>query len=327
MEHKTIVLTEKIPIGISLCAMGGPVRYNGKGIDVLTPLGREKNDFIFCPVCPECQAGLGVTRDPVHLSGGTGEDVWTGEAEVKNRGGRLVTKEMKEGSLECLEVLRRCNAKAYIYMDGSPSCGVYRTTLKNTKRGNPLGVFGSLLLNEGFFLIPSSDLQSPLKWWDWRRRLLAFTWFSGHKLSSMQELYEAWYALKFICQELDNTWAREMGRTLASLGKADFARFEPTFRAQVLDLLRRPSTTAKMTNSLWKHYSHYRKQRGKNVDEINSPEFRRNVTTIAKELMKMERTAFEDDFLFGASPVIYRDPHRLKAKEERAAVSSEQEES
>ncbi len=70
MEHKTIVLTEKIPIGISLCAMGGPVRYNGKGIDVLTPLGREKNDFIFCPVCPECQAGLGVTRDPVHLSGG-----------------------------------------------------------------------------------------------------------------------------------------------------------------------------------------------------------------------------------------------------------------
>ncbi|NCC65055.1 MAG: DUF523 domain-containing protein, partial [Spirochaetia bacterium] len=166
MEHTPIILTEKLPIGISLCAMGGPVRYNGKGIDVLSPLGRERNDFIWCPVCPECQAGLGVTRDPVHLSGGNGEQVWSGEAEVKNRGGRLVTKEMKEGSLESMEILRRSNAKAFIYMDGSPSCGVYRTTLKNTKRGNPPGVFGALLLSEGFFLIPSSDLQSPLRWWD-----------------------------------------------------------------------------------------------------------------------------------------------------------------
>ena len=102
MEQKQVVITEKLPIGISLCAMGGPVRYNGKGIDVLSALGREKNDFTFFPVCPECQAGLGVTRDPVHLSGGNGEQVWSGEAEVKNRSGKLVTKEMKQGSLECL---------------------------------------------------------------------------------------------------------------------------------------------------------------------------------------------------------------------------------
>jgi uncharacterized protein YbbK (DUF523 family) len=313
MEHTPIILTEKLPIGISLCAMGGPVRYNGKGIDVLSPLGRERNDFIWCPVCPECQAGLGVTRDPVHLSGGTGEQVWSGEAEVKNRGGRLVTKEMKEGSLESMEILRRSNAKAFIYMDGSPSCGVYRTTLKNTKRGNPPGVFGALLLSEGFFLIPSSDLQSPLRWWDWRRRLLAFHWFSNHEISSVKELYEVWYRLKFLCQELDNSWAREMGKKLASLTKSEFAQFEPEFRSQVLNLLRRPSTTAKITNSLWKHYSHYRKSRNKKVEEINSPQFKRNVTTIAKELLKMERTSVEDDFFFGASPVIYRDKHRLTA--------------
>ncbi len=315
MEHTPIILTEKVPIGISLCAMGGPVRYNGKGIDVLTPLGRERNDFIFCPVCPECQAGLGVTRDPVHLSGGNGEQVWTGQAEVKNRSGLLVTQQMKEASLECLAVLRRCNAKAYIYMDGSPSCGVYRTTLKNTRRGNPPGVFGSLLLDEDFFLIPSSDLQSPLKWWDWRRRLLAFHWFSNLELTTMQQLYETWYRLKFLCQELDNNWAREMGRTLANMNAASFGEFEPMFHTQVLHLLRKPSTTAKITNSLWKHYSHYRKERGKKVEEINSPTFKRNVTTITKELAKMERTAVEDEFLFGSSPVIYRDLHRLKALE------------
>jgi hypothetical protein len=251
------------------------------------------------------------------MTNGCGDDVWAGEAGVKNRSGEIVTEAMLEGCKDSLKALRRCNAKAFVYMDGSPSCGVYRTTLKNKRKGNPPGVFGSLLLKEGYFLIPSSDLQSPLKWWDWRRRLLAFQWFANLQITDVQELYETWYRLKFICQELDNTWAREMGRTLASLDKAEFATFAPEFKKQVLDLLRRPSTTAKMTNSLWKHYSHYRKSRGKTVEEINSPDFKRNVTTIAKELLKMERTAVEDDFLFGASPVIYQDQRRLEAIEKR----------
>ena len=325
--QQPVILTKKIPIGISLCCMGGPVRYNGKGFDMLAHLGREKLDYIWCPVCPECMAGMGIPRDPVHLSGGTGDDVWTGEAEVKNRHGRLVTEEMIAGCNVCMEALERCNTRAFIYMDGSPSCGVYRTTLKNTKRGNPPGTFGSLLLKKGYFLIPASDLQSPLKWWDWRRRMLAFLWFSDLPINSMQELYDVWYRLKFLCQELDNSWAREMGRTLAALPKSEFLEFEPKFRKEVLELLRKPSTTAKMTNSLWKHYSHYRKQRGKTVVEINSPDFRRGVTKIAQELLKMERTSVEDDYLFGASPVIYRDERRLKPKvdetEEKAEVQTE----
>ncbi len=312
--HQPVILTDKIPIGISLCCMGGPVRYNAKGFDMLANLGREKLDFVWCPVCPECMAGMGIPRDPVHLSNGTGDDVWEGKAEVKDRHGRLVTQKMIEGCKACMEALKRCNARVFVYMDGSPSCGVYRTTLKSTKRGNPPGTFGSLLLKEGYFLIPASDLQSPLKWWDWRRRMLAFLWLSDLPITSMQELYDVWYRLKFLCQELDNSWAREMGRTLAALQKTDFSAFEPKFRAEVLELLRRPSTTAKMTNSLWKHYSHYRKSRGKSVEEINSPDFRRGVTKIAEELLKMERTAVEDEYLFGASPVIYRDQRRLKPK-------------
>ncbi len=321
--QQPVILTQKISIGISLCCMGGPVRYNGKGFDMLAHLGREKLDYIWCPVCPECMAGMGVPRDPVHLSSGSGDDVWTGEAEVKNRQGRLVTQDMIEGCTICMEALQRCNTRAFIYMDGSPSCGVYRTTLKNTKRGNPPGTFGSLLLKKGYFLIPASDLQSPLKWWDWRRRMLAFHWFSELAITSTQELYEVWYRLKFLCQELDNSWAREMGRTLAALQKSEFVEFEPKFRKEVLELLRKPSTTAKMTNSLWKHYSHYRKKSGKIVLEINSPDFRRGVTKIAQELLKMERTAVEDEYLFGASPVIYRDERRLKPKDKEAEEEPE----
>jgi len=310
MDKAPVVITEKIRIGISSCCLGSPIRYNGKGIDVTQNLGREKNDFIWCPVCPECMSGLGVPRNPVHLSGGSGEAVWNGSARVKNRGGEDVTEMMKLGCISCIEALDRCETVAFVYMDGSPSCGVYRTTLKNRRSGNPPGLFGSILLKNGYFLIPSTDLQSPLKWWDWRRRLLAFHWFRTITLVNMKDIYESWYRLKFLCQELDNTWARQMGKTLASISLKENPEFIYEFRQEILELLRKPSTTKKITNSLWKHYSHYRKSRGKLVQEINSPEFRRNVTTIAQELIRMERTAVEDAYLFGASPVMYRNPKR-----------------
>ena len=119
MDTQPVVLTEKIPIGISMCCMESPVRYNGKALNVLAPLGREKGDFIWCPVCPECAAGLGVPRDPIHLTNGDGSMVWTGEAGMKSRGGAVVTEAMKLGCLASLETLQRCNAVAYIYIDGS----------------------------------------------------------------------------------------------------------------------------------------------------------------------------------------------------------------
>jgi uncharacterized protein YbbK (DUF523 family) len=311
MEKKNIVLNEKITIGISACCMGSPVRYNNKGWDMLAGLGRERNDFMWCPVCPETMSGLGVPRDPIHLSGGDGSMVWLDEARIKNRRGRDVTEEVKLGCIACLETLKRSGASAYIYMDGSPTCGVYRTSLKKQKRGNPPGIFGSILLQEELFLIPATDVQSPIKWWDWRRRLLAFTWFKNLNLENKDDLYKAWYVLKFLCQEIDDNWAREMGRTLANLEKNVEAETILSIRKEILETLRKPSTVKKITHSLWKNYAYYRKTKGETVEGINSPDFRRNVTTIAKELLLMERTAFEEDVFFATSPVIYRDKRRM----------------
>lgn len=311
MDKTNVILHERITIGISACTMGSPVRYNAKGWDLTAGLGREKSDFKWVPVCPETMSGLGVPRDPIHLSGGTGKEVWSGLAIIKNRGGQDVTEDVKFGTLSCLETLERAKATAFIYMDGSPTCGVYRTSLKKQKRGNPPGIFGTLLLDREYFLIPASDLQSPIRWWDWRRRLLAFHWFRSLPLESKNSLYEAWYKLKFLCQELDEPWAREMGRRLADLGKQVTAEDIAAIRGEILEVLRRPSTTAKITQMLWKNYSFYRKAKGKTVDGINSPDFRRNVTTIAKELTLMERTAFEEGVFFASSPVLYREKRRM----------------
>lgn len=310
MDKNAVIINQKIVIGISACCMGCPVRYNKKGWDMLEHLGRERNDFKWCPVCPESMAGLGVPREPIHTVGSNGAGVWTGEAYVKNRKGEIVTDMLKEGAKVCMDTLKRAGAIAYVYMEGSPSCGVYRTTLKKQKRGNPPGVFGSILLDNGFFLIPAADLQSPLKWWDWRRRLLAFTWLKGEEINNKDQLYSTWYRLKFLCQEIDNNWSRDMGKKLAKLETKDLEAFSSEFKKDVMDILRIPSTTAKIKNRLWKSYSHFRKTKGKTIPDINSPEFKRNVTTISKELLKLERTAVEDEILLGVSPVIYRDMRR-----------------
>ncbi|MDK2867610.1 MAG: hypothetical protein PWP38_1925 [Clostridiales bacterium] len=306
MANQPMIITTKLKIGISACCMGCPVRYNAKGWDLVKSLGREKSDFIWVPVCPESMAGLGVPRDPIHVAGANGSAIWTDEAKVVSRSGMDVTDAVKAGAISCEEALERAGITAYVYMDGSPTCGVYRTTLKKQKRGNPPGVFGALLLAKGYFLIPASDLQSPLKWWDWRRRLLAFHWIKTVEIEDVKTLYAVWHQLKFICQELDEPWARALGKKLAAIDRATFPEFVETFRKDIMAVLRKPSTPAKITNRLWKHYAHYRKVSGKSIPEINEPSFKRNVTTIAGELIKMERAAIDDGILFGNTPVIYR---------------------
>ena len=315
MDRKGIVISDRVAIGVSACCMGSPVRYNAKGWDMLALMGREKNDFKWCPVCPECMAGLGVPREPIHLTGGDGSMVWRGETEVKNRSGQRVTDDVKFGALSCLETLKRAGVTAFVYMEGSPSCGVYRTTLKSTRRGHPPGIFGSLLLDQGFFLIPAADLQSPLKWWDWRRRLLAFYWLKNLPISGKADLYDAWARLKFLFQELDQPWAALTGRKLAAMERKPDEEFIKGFKEEALDILRKPSTVRRITNSLWKNSSHYRTAQGKTVEGINSPEFQRNITTIAKELVTMERKALDDAVLFGTSPVMYREKRRMPRAE------------
>ena len=91
------VITDRVPLGVSACVDRCPVRYNGRSFDALRVLGRERSDFVLTPVCPECLAGLGVPRMPIHLTG-TGQEVLAGTARVLDRRGRDHTEQIIEGS-------------------------------------------------------------------------------------------------------------------------------------------------------------------------------------------------------------------------------------
>lgn len=299
-------MERRLRIGISACMYGAKVRYNSKGWDMLEPLGRERGDFIWHPVCPEVLAGLGVPRDAIRITGPSGSEVWAHQAKVMSSGGRDVSKALMHSSDFCIRLLKEAKVDAFIYMEGSPSCGVYRTTLKDKRLGKPPGVFGHRLLEEAFFLIPAADLQSPIKWWDWRRRLYAFAWLKDVALTSRADLYDIWHRLKFVCQEVDQVNARAFGHRIANLEDPMTRDQLEALRFEIMVMLRKPSTPARIKNMLWKNYTHVRKKLGYDLEGILKPEDERGMTKLAEELILMERVAFEHDVLVGTTPISNR---------------------
>lgn len=295
-------LNEKINIGISACQIGAKVRYNGKGYDMLGYLEREKSNYIWHPVCPEVMAGLGVPRQPIRIVGGNGFDVLHGEGKIKNRYGKDLTAKLLLGSKACLETLKNGEIEVFIYTEGSPSCGVYRTTLKNKRLGHPPGLFGAMLLNEEVFLIPSSSLQSPIKWWDARRRLEAFVWLKRQNIEKPKDIYDAWHILKFLCQELDNEWARDFGKKIGNLGNIDLQEI----KKEILICLRTPSSLSRVKGSLKKNYSFLRKKFNLSLDADFDDI--RGMRRLAEKMLLLERLLKKEEYLFGAAPIAYKPP-------------------
>jgi uncharacterized protein YbbK (DUF523 family) len=302
-----IIVHEKIRIGVSACNAGARVRWNRAGWDRIAPLNREMTSFVWTPVCPEVMSGFGVPRDPVRLSGGNGVDFWKGAASMKNRSGRDLTDNIRAGCRECLQALKRAEVEAFAFMEGSPSCGVYRTTLKNKRLGNPPGVFGALLLEQDLFLIPALDLESPIKWWDWRRRLHAFCWLKRLEITSKDQLYTAWHHLKFLCQEVDRSESQRIGAWLAALPRRFSAAAAAEWKSATLRLLRRPSTFTRITSIMQKHYSHYRKHFNPGAEEIRAPAKELSKYKFVEQLLAMEKRAVTEGYDFEGAPVLFRE--------------------
>lgn len=305
------LVTQPVPLAVSACLDGCPVRYNGKSFDSLAVLGRDRSAFTFTPVCPEVMAGLGVPREPVHLTGAARE-VLSGAARVRDRHGSDRTEPLLAGCAACLGALERAGAPAVVLKDSSPSCGVTRTRTR-TRGGAQAegpGVFGAMLLDAGLFVIPDTALASPLKWWDARRRLHAWLWLRRREPASVREMDDTWHVVKFLVQELDRPLADAVGRELAAMHPFDRARAEEV-RRRVLDVLRRPSTPERVRRSMWRAYSRLRARAridGVPVGElcVDAPEVRRNQAAIAEELLALEKVSYMNDLLLGPSPVIAR---------------------
>lgn len=108
---------------VSSCLLGNPVRYDGK-TKAFALLEKYKGHPGIMPICPECAGKLAIPRPPAEIQKGTGADVWLERAAVKDKAGKNVTENFKNGALAYAELFRENNITAVILKERSPSCGV-----------------------------------------------------------------------------------------------------------------------------------------------------------------------------------------------------------
>jgi len=135
---------EPVRVGVSSCLLGSEVRWDGGHkrerflTDVLAPFVE------WVPVCPELELGMGVPREPVHLSRASGELRMLGTRSGEDWTGAM-TGFAKRRARE-IEALELCG---YVLKKDSPSCGMERVKVKadaGPGRRDGRGLFAAALI-------------------------------------------------------------------------------------------------------------------------------------------------------------------------------------
>lgn len=155
------------------------------------------------------------------------------------------------------------------------------------------------------FVDPAS-IKDPVNLWDLKRRMLTYTWLMRVPLEKRQDLFEAFYIVKFLLQEIKNTKARALGRTIADLPVDATKASLEVLRKEALAILKLPSAKNRIRGSLWKNYSNQLKKTNSPVAGIKDPNDPTGETTLLEELHLLEEEALKKELFFGTSPVLYR---------------------
>lgn len=271
---KIELLQRKIPVGISQCAMGEPVRYNGghKHSKVCTQLLSQCFDYV--PLCPEVAIGMGVPRKPIHLlvdkAGAPVDAVRVVGVEDPAVDVTSPLREYADSVVSDLDKVR-----GYIFMQNSPSCGLYgvRRYLDNGHGidSEGVGVFARRLQQQ-FPHLPMEEVgrlnNSELRE-NFLTRVFAYdAWFQyvegagetsedGEKPSSkISRVIEFYTAYKYLLLAHHQEKTRALGRLLADSKAMPIDELAFQVRGGIMDILSRPASRKDRTNALMHSAGH-----------------------------------------------------------------------
>lgn len=145
----------RIPVGISSCLLGEPVRFNGSHKRSRFCTDTLSRYFEFTSVCPEMGIGMPVPRPPIRLVSQNAND-----PEVRALGTDNpdldVTIPLRDYAHQ--QAARLDQLCGYIFMQKSPSCGLFGVK-RYLANGHPEGTAGGVYATELQRLLPLVPME------------------------------------------------------------------------------------------------------------------------------------------------------------------------
>jgi uncharacterized protein YbgA (DUF1722 family)/uncharacterized protein YbbK (DUF523 family) len=255
-------MENKIKIGISMCLLGEPVRYDGghKWDRFLTDtLGKYVE---FTPVCPEMECGLGVPREAMRLVG-----------DLENP--RLVTIHTKVDHTDRMILwarrriaeLKKEDLCGFIFKSDSPSSGMERVKVYNEK-GIPVkqgvGVFAREFM-ASFPLLPVEEegrLHDPALRENFIERIFALKRWREvlDKKPRIKDLVDFHTRHKLLVLSHSPRHYQEMGKLVAQSEAVELQGLVDRYQTLLLEALRIKASNKKHTNVLLHMLGYFKKE-------------------------------------------------------------------
>ena len=244
-----------LPIGISECLLGSEVRYDGSGAKSSFPHSALDGLFEYRGICPEVGIGMSVPREPIRLVGKAVQPRAVG---------------VKQPDLDVTDALDLYGRKAlaglqdvcgYVFMKGSPSCGLFRVKVYPHERGKVTGapdlrgrgIYAAAVTEE----LPNLPVEENGRMNDpvLRENFVLRTFTYGHWLKLMalglsaRRLIEFHSRYKYLLMAHSVAHYNEAGRLLSDL-KRDLPEKARQYVAALMSGLSRPATRKGHANVL-----------------------------------------------------------------------------
>lgn len=243
---------DKIRLGISSCLTGEEVRFNGGHKHSRLCTQELAEIFSFTPICPEVGIGLGIPRKPIRLVG----DPNNPRAVGSDNADLDVTDKLKQYA-ERTQPLRK-NISGYIFIKGSPSCGLFRVKVYNDKgipqQDQGRGIYARMVTDENP-LLPveeSGRLEDPVLRENFITRVFAYNnWqkMLAGKITTKKILdFHTSYKYMLMAHHLQSY--TELGQFLADAGKHDPKDLAADYFPRLMNALNNHATRKTHTNVL-----------------------------------------------------------------------------
>ena len=252
---------DTIPIGISACLMGEPVRHNGSHKRDSYINGTLTQYFTFYSFCPEVGIGLGTPRPAIRLIASD-----TGVRAVGSRDSSLdVTDKLTSYSQSTFEKIK--DFSGYILKRASPSCGMERVKVYNQKNmPDPIGsgIFAAKIMKQ-FPLLPIEEegrLGDPNLRENFIQRVFIYhRWRTEYSSSlTIQKLTEFHARHKLIFMSHDQNQSRELGKMAALANKENLQSVADEYILLAMQTLKKVATRRNHVNVLQHIQGYLKKQ-------------------------------------------------------------------